>query len=73
MNMKADAGMSDNPMKLVVVGAGGRMGQSLIRAIHETKGAVLHAATGREGSPFIGKNADELAGVGYFRLACESH
>ena len=56
--------MSDNPMKLVVVGAAGRMGQTLIRVIHETAGAVLHAAIEREGSPFVGKDAGEIAGVG---------
>jgi len=56
--------MNDNPMKLVVVGAGGRMGQTLIRVIQETDGAMLHAAIEREGSPFIGKDAGELAGVG---------
>jgi len=56
--------MSNNPIKLVVVGAGGRMGQSLIRAVHETSGAVLHAAIGRDGSPFIGKDAGELSGAG---------
>lgn len=56
--------MSDNPMKLVVVGAGGRMGQTLIRLLHETDGVVLHAAVEREGSPFIGKDAGDLAGVG---------
>jgi 4-hydroxy-tetrahydrodipicolinate reductase len=52
------------PMKLVVVGASGRMGQALIRIIAETKGAVLHAAVGRPGSPSIGKDAGELAGLG---------
>lgn len=56
--------MSGNDMKLVVVGAAGRMGQTLIRIIHETEGAILHAAIEREGSPFIGKDAGELAGVG---------
>lgn len=56
--------MSDNPMKLVVVGAGGRMGQTLIRVISETAGVVLHAAVEREGSPFIGKDAGELSGAG---------
>ncbi|TWD55750.1 dihydrodipicolinate reductase [Agrobacterium vitis] len=52
------------PMKLVVVGASGRMGQALIRIIAETEGAVLHAAVGRLGSPAIGKDAGELAGLG---------
>ena len=53
-----------NDMKLVVVGAAGRMGQSLIRAIHETDGVTLHAAIEREGSAFVGKDAGELAGTG---------
>jgi 4-hydroxy-tetrahydrodipicolinate reductase len=52
------------PMKLVVVGASGRMGQALIRIIAETEGAVLHAAVGRPGSSSIGKDAGELAGLG---------
>lgn len=56
--------MSGNDMKLVVVGAAGRMGQTLIRIIHETEGVTLHAAIEREMSPFIGKDAGELAGVG---------
>ncbi|MGG7519006.1 4-hydroxy-tetrahydrodipicolinate reductase [Allorhizobium undicola] len=51
-------------MKLVVVGAGGRMGQALIRIVSETKGAVLHAAVARPGSPAIGKDAGEVAGLG---------
>jgi 4-hydroxy-tetrahydrodipicolinate reductase len=56
--------MSDNAMKLVVVGAAGRMGQALIRMIHETAGVTLHAAIQREGSPFLGKDAGEIAGLG---------
>ena len=56
--------MSDNVMKLVVVGAAGRMGQTLIRVIHETPGVELHAAVQREGSPFIGRDAGELSGLG---------
>ena len=56
--------MNNKPMKLVVVGAAGRMGQTLIRILHETQGAVLHAAIEREGSPFIGKDAGEVAGAG---------
>ena len=51
-------------MKLVVVGAGGRMGQTLIRAIHETKGAELSGAVEREGDENLGKDAGELAGIG---------
>ncbi|MDE1991732.1 MAG: 4-hydroxy-tetrahydrodipicolinate reductase [Rhizobiaceae bacterium] len=56
--------MSDDAMKLVVVGAAGRMGQTLIRIIHATEGATLHAAVARPGSPFVGKDAGEVAGLG---------
>jgi 4-hydroxy-tetrahydrodipicolinate reductase len=56
--------MSSNDMKLVVVGAAGRMGQTLVRLIHETPGVTLHAAIERETSAFIGKDAGEIAGLG---------
>lgn len=56
--------MSNSGMKLVVTGAGGRMGQALIRVIATTPGATLHAAIVREGSPLIGRDAGEIAGVG---------
>ncbi|PDT03912.1 4-hydroxy-tetrahydrodipicolinate reductase [Rhizobium chutanense] len=56
--------MSDAAMKLVVVGAAGRMGQTLIRLIHSMEGVTLHAAVERAGSPFIGKDAGEIAGLG---------
>ncbi|WP_350335774.1 4-hydroxy-tetrahydrodipicolinate reductase [Coralliovum pocilloporae] len=54
--------MSD--MRLVVVGAAGRMGQALIRAIDEIDGAVLSGAIEREGSDALGRDAGELAGLG---------
>ncbi|ANL26101.1 dihydrodipicolinate reductase 1 [Rhizobium phaseoli] len=56
--------MSDAAMKLVVVGAAGRMGQTLIRLIHSMEGVTLHAAVERTGSPFVGKDAGEIAGLG---------
>ncbi|MGO6735776.1 4-hydroxy-tetrahydrodipicolinate reductase [Rhizobium ruizarguesonis] len=56
--------MSDAAMKLVVVGAAGRMGQTLIRLIHSIEGVRLHAAVERAGSPFVGKDACEIAGLG---------
>ncbi len=55
--------MSD-AMKLVVVGAGGRMGQTVLHLIQGMEGAVLHAAIERPGSPLTGKDAGELAGLG---------
>jgi 4-hydroxy-tetrahydrodipicolinate reductase len=50
-------------MRLVVVGAGGRMGATLIRAIRETKGCALAAAIERENHPHLGKDAGTLAGT----------
>lgn len=61
--------MSDDAMKLVVVGAAGRMGQTLIRMIHAMDGVTLHAAIERQGSPFVGKDAGEIAGVGPIGVA----
>lgn len=60
-------------MKLVVVaGAAGRMGQTLLRAIHEAPGMKIHAAIERDGSPAIGKDAGELCGVGPIGIAVTS-
>lgn len=53
--------MSD--MRLVVVGAAGRMGRTLIKAVAETQGCVLSAAIERPGSPAIGQDAAVLAGL----------
>lgn len=52
-----------SPMRLVVVGAAGRMGRTLVRAVSENAGAVLHAAIEREGSPAIGQDSGILAGL----------
>src|SRR5258705_11132663 len=54
--------MSD--MRLVVVGAAGRMGQQLIRTIHTMDGVCVAGAIERAGSPHLGKDAGEMAGVG---------
>eukprot|EP00903_Cladosiphon_okamuranus_P000838 g836.t1 len=51
-------------MRLVVVGAGGRMGRALTRAVTEASGAVVVSAIEREGSELLGQDAGELAGVG---------
>lgn len=55
--------MAAEPVRFVVVGAGGRMGKSLVRAVAETPGAVLHAAIDREGAPVIGQDAGAIAGL----------
>ena len=54
--------MSD--MKLIVAGAGGRMGRTLISAIAATSGVTLGGAIDAAGSAVIGRDAGELAGLG---------
>lgn len=51
-------------MRLVVVGAAGRMGQMLVKTIAATEGAVLSGALERQGSAVLGRDAGELAGLG---------
>ncbi len=51
--------------KLVVLGAAGRMGRTLIQIIMETDGARLHAALEHSGSPALGNDAGTLAGAGH--------
>lgn len=53
--------MSD--MRLVVVGAAGRMGRMLIRAIDQAEGCTLVAAIERPGSAALGEDASILAGL----------
>jgi len=55
-------------MGLVVVGAAGRMGQTLIRAIHTMPGARVVGAVERAGSPYLGKDAGEIAGIGIINV-----
>ncbi len=50
-------------MRLVVVGAAGRMGRMLIRAVSETEGCRLSAAIERPGSEALGQDAGVLAGL----------
>jgi 4-hydroxy-tetrahydrodipicolinate reductase len=50
-------------MRLIVAGAGGRMGRALTRVITETPGAVLVGALEAPGSALLGKDAGVLAGV----------
>ncbi len=51
------------PMRLVVVGAAGRMGRTLIKAVHEHPAFVLHGAIDRAGAAEIGHDAGVLAGA----------
>jgi 4-hydroxy-tetrahydrodipicolinate reductase len=51
-------------MRLIVAGAGGRMGRTLIKAITDAPGAVVAGAVEAPGSAVIGRDAGELAGLG---------
>src|ERR1700719_1933810 len=50
-------------MRLIVAGAGGRMGRALTRVISETPGAVVTGALEAPGSELLGKDAGVLAGL----------
>src|SRR5688572_25604723 len=51
-------------MRLIVAGAGGRMGRTLVKAIAETRGLTLAGAVDAPGSAVIGRDSGELAGLG---------
>jgi 4-hydroxy-tetrahydrodipicolinate reductase len=51
-------------IRLLIAGAGGRMGRALVRAATEARGFTVAGAFEGSRSPTIGKDAGELAGVG---------
>ena len=53
--------MSD--MKIAVLGASGRMGQALVRALHETPGCAVAGGLEAKGSPAVGRDLGEVAGL----------
>jgi 4-hydroxy-tetrahydrodipicolinate reductase len=54
--------MSD--MRIVIAGAAGRMGRTLVALVHATPGMTVAGALERTGSPHLGADAGVLAGVG---------
>lgn len=50
-------------MRLVIVGAGGRMGRTLIRAVAEAPDLALAGAIEPQGSALVGQDAGVLAGL----------
>lgn len=50
-------------MRLVVVGAGGRMGRMLVRAVAQSEGCTLSGAIERAGADVLGQDAGVLAGL----------
>lgn len=51
-------------MRLVVVGAAGRMGQMLVKTIAASADAMLSGAIERPGSAALGRDAGEISGLG---------
>jgi 4-hydroxy-tetrahydrodipicolinate reductase len=51
-------------MKIGVVGAGGRMGQMLVRTIAASEGCAVSGGTEMKGSPMVGRDLGEAAGLG---------
>jgi 4-hydroxy-tetrahydrodipicolinate reductase len=51
-------------MKIAVLGAAGRMGQSLARAVAATEGCVLAGGVEAKGSTAVGRDLGEVAGLG---------
>ncbi|EJW11187.1 Dihydrodipicolinate reductase [Rhodovulum sp. PH10] len=51
-------------VRLIVTGAGGRMGRTLVKAIADAPGVVLAGAVDSPASGMIGRDAGELAGLG---------
>ncbi|NUU35377.1 4-hydroxy-tetrahydrodipicolinate reductase [Pseudomonas sp. C2B4] len=50
--------------RIAVMGAAGRMGKTLIEAVHQASGAGLTAAVDRPDSTLVGADAGELAALG---------
>jgi 4-hydroxy-tetrahydrodipicolinate reductase len=49
--------------RIAVIGAAGRMGRAIVRALAESSGARLAVAVDRPGSPELGQDAAALAGI----------
>lgn len=51
-------------MRMAVMGAAGRMGRALLRAVHDSPQCTLAGGTEMENSPLLGTDLGELIGVG---------
>lgn len=56
-------------IRVAVVGAAGRMGKTLVQAVHATDGMELTVATEYPESTLIGADAGEVAGIGKLDIA----
>jgi 4-hydroxy-tetrahydrodipicolinate reductase len=50
-------------MRIAVLGAAGRMGQALTRVLVETPGCTVAGGIEAKGSPFVGRDVGEMAGL----------
>jgi len=50
-------------MKIAIAGAAGRMGRVLTRIVNETPGAEVAGGLEPSGSPHVGSDMGELAGL----------
>lgn len=55
-------------MRLVILGAAGRMGRTLVRLAHEAPGLEVSAALERPGSIALGSDAGQLAAAGHLGI-----
>ena len=55
---------ANSDLRVVIAGAGGRMGRTLIHAVAASKGFTLAGAVDAPNSTVIGRDAGELAGLG---------
>lgn len=56
-------------MRLAVMGAAGRMGRNLIRAVHDIDGTIVAGGTEPAGAEAIGQDLGTLAGLGELGVA----
>jgi 4-hydroxy-tetrahydrodipicolinate reductase len=61
--------MADNSVRVIIIGAAGRMGQRLLTAIHETSDILLAGAVERQDHPLIGRDVGERAGLEKWNIA----
>jgi 4-hydroxy-tetrahydrodipicolinate reductase len=59
--------------KVAVAGAGGRMGGAIIRAVNAADGITVVSAFDRIGTPAIGRDAGELAGIDKLGIQVMDH
>ncbi len=55
--------------RVAVTGCGGRMGRMVAAEVHRTPGLALAGGSEAPGSPFLGRDIGELAGIGALGLA----